>query len=107
MANSLRARDRDAFEKFVEDSKGGWPDAFKEYVRLASAKELADKDAEIARLNDIVGRQKVEGRSGQGPNLASTTSGGGKLYSQMSREERSKLSPQERDAAIAREQQGA
>jgi hypothetical protein len=106
MATSLKTRDRDAFEKYVEDNRVGWPDAFKEYVRLATSEQLSDKDAEIGRLRDTIERMKAEGRTDKGPNLATSTPGGGKRYSQMTREERAALSPAERDAAVARELQG-
>ena len=83
MSGALKTRDKDAFEKYVEDPKIGWPDAFKEYVRLASGESLAAKDAEITRLNGIIERQKAEGRTGQGPSTAQGAPGGGGLTKQQ------------------------
>ena len=49
---------------------------------------------------------KATTRNGSGPDTASGTTGGSKPYTKMSTEERSKLSPSERDAAIAAELRG-
>lgn len=108
MADALKNRDRDQFEKYVEDPKVNWPDAFKEYVRLASGEELAKKDSEITKLNDTIGRLKAEGRTDKGPATPQSNSGGAGLYSKLTPEQRAAMSPAERDAAVARElQQGA
>ena len=52
----------------------------------------------------VTEKVKAESRAGAGPNTApGMGGGGGKPYSQMTREERVALSPEQRDAAVARE----
>ena len=87
MSQSLgRAKDRDAFDSFVENKSPSWQDAFKEYVRLASEERLREKDSEIANLNDVIGRMKAEGRTGQGPRTTGSPGGGGiNTYEEASR----------------------
>jgi len=76
-------------------------------IKDAVEKATAPKDKEIAQLKATIEKMKATTRSQEGPNTAqSTGGGGGKPYSQMNREERAALSPEERDAAVAREMRG-
>jgi len=108
MSSSLKTRDRDEFDGFVEANQHKspqelWPATFKEYVRLAHGDEIAKLKGELASKDDIIGRLKAEGRTDKGPNLAQGISGGSKRYADMTSDERNALSPQQRDAIIARE----
>lgn len=59
--------------------------------------------AKIRSLEAELERTKANGRDGQGPPQTQGASSGSKPYSQMTREERADLTPEQRDAAIARE----
>ena len=104
----LDRKSRDEFEDTAKTKRGlTWPDAIEEWSKLRFGVKEADYKRQLQAKDDVIERMKAEGRTGQGPNLAPSGSGGGKQYSQMTAEERSKMSPQERDAAVARELQGA
>lgn len=99
----LSRRESDEFEDFIERKQPNWPEALDEFVKLKVGEQVKSLKAEIQKRDDTIERMKAEGRTGQGPNLAPSTPGGGGLYSQMTREQRAALSPEERDALVARE----
>ena len=59
----------------------------------------AREEGRKAALEDVA----AQNRAGKGPDMTPKGGGGGKPYSQMTREERVALSPEQRDAAVARE----
>lgn len=108
LVDSLDRRAQDEYEEWIERHPGAtWKTAIDEFLRMKVSAVETKYKAELQKRDDTIERMKTEGRSGQGPNLTPSASGGGRLYSQMTREERMALSPAERDALTAREMQGA
>ena len=64
----------------------------------------AHAEGRQAALNDIAARER--GDPDRNPDMALKGAGGSKLYSRMTREERSKLTPQEIDRLVAQETGG-
>ena len=99
----LDRKSSDELDDMMGKPSTTWQDLFdfREKAKIERAtsplkSKLADAEAEIERL-------KVGVRDGKGPPLGGTSGGGGKPYSQMTRDERSSLSPADRDRMIAQE----
>ena len=99
----LDRKSSDELDDMMGKPSTTWQDLFdfREKAKIERATsplkaKLADAEAEIERL-------KVGVRDGKGPPLGGTTTGGGKSYSQMTREERAALSPADRDRLVAQE----
>ena len=107
LKDSLKGADTRTQDEFDDLGRSGasWPKIFDAYVEARTSKMVREHKSEMDSLKLQIEELKT-GVRGSGPNGAATagsTAGGGKLYSQMTAEERAALTPAERDALVARE----
>ena len=105
--DGLDLRRQDEIEDMVRNPRTTWGDLLKQRIKMGAEKERETgrkegrEEGRKAALEDIAARER--GNPDRNPDMTPKTPAGGKSYSQMTREERSKLTPQEIDRLVVQE----